>query len=333
MPGDDSAEFDLARVLAEIEEDVRLRRAAGDYPLTLDRELDELFESLSPAARSSQDFIATLERAEAAAFIDVDVPTASDLPGGSAAKAVMAKGMRWFGRHLAQQTTVFASAATRALRLLGTRTDALELRVEALEREASGRADRVRTALAGRRRPMDLSDWTALVTENLDPRLGRVLHAHAGDGSLVEALVQRGIDAYGVEPDELLASAAMRRALDVRVDEAIDHLDVVDRRALGGVVLSGCVDELPAASLLELGEAAARAICGGGRLIILSSAPETWGSVSARVEADLAPGRPLHAETWELILLSNGFTTSAEGVAARSGTYALVGTLSLPGDG
>jgi SAM-dependent methyltransferase len=305
---DADSDIDFDRVMAEIDEDVRLRRASGEFPIELDRELDGIFSSVTPSARSSADFPVLLERAEEASFIDADVPTASRLPGGELAKKVLARLFSWFGRYLAQQTSVFATAAVRALRLLGERVDGLGEQVRALEEELvtrrTGRVGELRNAAA---RPGD-DAWAELVADRLAGGRGRVLHAESGDGALVARLVELGIDAYGVEPAEQLVSVALQARVDVRLDEAVDHLRSVPDAALRGLVLSGCVDRLPAAELLALADLAARTLAPGGLLAVLSSAPHAWGRARSPVEADLAPGRPFHPETWQAVLAGRAFT-------------------------
>jgi len=44
-----------------------------------------------------------------------------------------------------------------------------------------------------------------------------------------------------------------------------------------------------------------------GVLVVASSTPEAWGRIAGPLVADLAPGRPLHAETWAYLLERNGF--------------------------
>lgn len=305
--GDADSDIDLDRVTAEIDEEVRLRRASGEFPIELDRELDGIFSSLTPAARSSTDFGVLLERAEEASFIDVDVPTASRLPGGELAKKLLARLFAWFGRYLAQQTSVFAAAATRALRFLGERVDTLSEQVRALEEDQGTRGARAVHELRRATGPPDRA-WAELVADRLGGRSGRVLCAESGDGALVARLVELGVDAYGVEPAEHLVSLAVQARLDVRLDEAAEHLRAVPDGALGGLVLSGCVDRLPASELVALADLAARTVAPGGLVAVLSSAPDAWGRRLSPVEADLAPGRPFHAETWQAVLGGRGFT-------------------------
>jgi hypothetical protein len=102
-----------------------------------------------------------------------------------------------------------------------------------------------------------------------------VLVAECGDGTLVRTLLDAGLDAYGCDHRLALSEAAALAGLDVRPDDVVDHLRSVDHEALGGLVLAGAVDRLPIGTQLSL--------------------------------ADLAPGKPLHAETWAHLLQERGF--------------------------
>ncbi len=102
--------------------------------------------------------------------------------------------------------------------------------------------------------------------------------------------------------------AAAKAGLDVRGDDLLSHLGTVPDRALGALVLSGAVDVLPLGLLLQLIDLAAAKVSSGGVLVVVSSAPAAWARSLDPVVADLAPGRPLHPETWVHLLGAHGFT-------------------------
>src|SRR5580692_5287603 len=64
----------VAQVMSEIEDEVRLRRASGDLPPKLERELDELFLAHSPVAGRGGDLTDALRMVDAATFVDPVVP-------------------------------------------------------------------------------------------------------------------------------------------------------------------------------------------------------------------------------------------------------------------
>ena len=291
--------IDFARVTAEINEEVRRRRASGDFPPGLERELDSLFARYAPAATGG-DFEEVLEHAERGSFVHADVPTGSAQPGVGAVKRVLRTLFGWYARFLAQQVTAFAGAITRAVRLLGRRVDALEtVTVRAVEQTLAD--------VMSARGPADLSPWDDVVADALAGRPGRVLHAECGQGALLTRLVSDGLDAYGVEPRETLAMTAARAGLDVRGDDVLSHLRAVPDGALGGLVLSGAIDVLPLGSILELADLAAAKLQPDGVVVVLSSAPSAWSQARDPIAVDLAPGRPLHPETWSHLLVTRGF--------------------------
>jgi hypothetical protein len=286
---------DLVRVQSEIAEEVRRRRATGDYPPGLERELDAMFARYAPAS-ASDDFDDVLAFAETQSFIHADVPTASRRAPLAYVKRVLRTFMAWYVRFLAQQVTAFAGAITRAVSLLGRRVDALETATAVTPERSLVRGD------AG----PDLAPWLQLVVGAVADAPGRVLHAEAGSGRLVQALADTGVDAYGIEPIEETSLEAARAGFDVRTDDVLSHLRNVPDGVLGGVVLSGCIDRLPLGEVLAVTDRAVAALAPGGGFVVLSAGPGAWARVLDPVVADLAPGRPLHPETWAYLLSVRG---------------------------
>jgi hypothetical protein len=300
--------IDLQRVRRDIEAEVRARRAAGEYPPEFVRELDELFARFSPP-EVSDDFDAALERAEEAVAIDPVVPTASNRRALGVVKRFLAKLLGWYHAFVAQQVTALGAALTHALRLLGNRVGEVERTTGGTGR---ARAEAARVVPA---RPDD--EWQPAVLEALAGLGGRVAVCEAGDGALLAAIVAAGADAYGVEPRLHVADAAIARGLEVRLDDVAGHLRAVGEGELAAVVLRGCVERLPAGELLELADLALARLRPRGRLVVASLSPAGWGRRRAEIEADLSPGRPLHAATWEAILRTRG---AADVVVRSCGT-------------
>ena len=86
--------------------------------------------------------------------------------------------------------------------------------------------------------------WADAAVAALGGVPGRVVDVDCGDGSLVAALVDAGIDAYGIDPSETAIEPALDRGLDARCETVLDHLHVVADEVLGGLVLSGSVQWL-----------------------------------------------------------------------------------------
>ena len=310
----DEAPVDLDQVMAEIQEEVRRRRAAGELPPSLERELDLVFDRHVPAGALDGDFGEALKAADRAAYVNVAVPTASEKPGIGEVKRVLRKAMAWYLNYLAQQVTAFGTATVRALRALGDRVTVLEDEVAELRPVVDDGRDRPAVA-------PDLGAWHQAVTGHLAGAGGRVLHAECGDGALVRALLGAGRDAYGVDPRGALVDAAVAAGVEAWPDDPLDHLGSVAEAALAGLVLSGCVDRAPLARQRRYLELARAKLAPGAPLVLVVANPEAWAAAVPSLESDLAPGRPLHAATWAHLLERERFTDIA---VAEGATHAAV---------
>jgi hypothetical protein len=183
--------------------------------------------------------------------------------------------------------------------------------------------ERTLAEVRDRRGGPDLGPWAAVVVAELGGTKGRVLHTECGAGALLAAVVAAGADAYGVEPVEGLAMEASRAGLDVRADDALVHLRAIPDATLGGLILSGCVDALPLGEVLELADRAAAVLVGGGTVVVASGGPAAWARSRDPVVADLAPGRPLHPETWCHLLGARGLDGIRIEPVTSSGTPVL----------
>jgi len=289
---------DIHKLAAEIEAEVRARRAAGEYPPGFERELDQLFDRFAPP-EVSNDFDAALERAEDLVIVDPVIPVASNSPVLGIVKRVMSKLIGWYHVWVAQQISGLATAINTALRLLGGRVDELEHNLADVSRTRA-----IGARIAARR---DDTAWEKHVTDALRGCSGRVALIECGDGALLAALTSASVDAYGVEPRAAVADVALGRGLEVRIDDGAAHLHAVGAAALGGLVLRGLVERAPLGDLLLLVDAAALKLVAGGRLVVCSMRSEAWGRGSTAAEADLVPGHPLHPDTWKAVLPEQGF--------------------------
>jgi hypothetical protein len=291
--------IDTRKLVAEIEDEVRRKRATGELPADLERELDAVFARYAPVGALDLDFEHVMAKIEESTVIDTIAPADSSRPIIPKFKVVVRKAIGWYIRWIANQVSTMVQALARALRLLGERVDALEAQSPGPVPEAAS------VPSSG-----DLAHWHDTVGAALTEAglAGRVLHADAGDGGLVAHLVAAGVDAYGVEPDDDLALEAAARSLDVRADDVIAHLQLLDNAALAGIVLSGCVDRFALGAQLRLVELAAAKLMPGGTLVILGTDPQAWVRERSPVQVDLSPGRPLHAETWAALGAGRGFT-------------------------
>jgi SAM-dependent methyltransferase len=222
------------------------------------------------------------------------------LPAVSIVKTELRKLMAWYLRSIAQQVSVFATATVGALKLLGRR-------VAVLEASTPGADPAVREQLTRAATVPDFTDVATTVSTLFASTTGRVLVGECGDGTLVQQLRAAGADAYGCDPRLALVEQATLQGVEVRADDLFDHLGAVDHEALSGLVLAGVVDREPVGRQLALADLASTVLASGGRVAIVGAQPDAWGRTTSIIDADLSPGKPLHAETWVHLLEERGF--------------------------
>jgi SAM-dependent methyltransferase len=291
----------LAEVMAEVDAEVSRRRASGDIPVGLEQELDELFLEFSPVGLHGKARLReTLSLVDRSAYVDISVPVASEKLVGTYVKRLIRKSMGWYIGFIVHQIVKFAWSVSRMLHVVVDHVEDLEAAVE-VQRTPPLPASVVPSADPG------AAWWAPAAVEALSGVEGRVLHADCGNGSLLDALIAAGVDAYGVDPAGAVIEAPVGRGLDVRAESLLDHLDVVADDALAGMVVTGSVQWLHPNERDRLVGLVGSRLAPGGILVIHSATPESWmGSISP-VISDLAPGRPLHAETWAQLLGDRGF--------------------------
>ncbi len=303
LPADPQAYVE--QVMAEIAEEVRLRRASGDLPPKLERELDELFLAHSPVAGRGGDLGEALRMVDAATFIDPVVPVESERAAGAVVKKGMRSLLLWYVGWITHQMSQSASAVSRALHIVDDRLKELERQVE---------VQRVPGAAVVEFPALHRPDawWVEPAVAAVAKAPGRVLHAACGDGWLVRRIAAAGGDAYGVDPRSHVVDRAELGILDLRGEGVAEHLRAVAAAGLGGIVLSGTVDGMAGGERTQLLTAIATRLAPGGTLVVHSVSREAWDSAGAPPEADLSPGRPLRPETWCRLLEEGGYEAVAQ---------------------
>lgn len=187
----------------------------------------------------------------------------------------------------------------------------------------SARVGTLEQRLAHQDRPIDAVPWL-VPAEELGPWAGpvaahmvamtpggAVLHADCGEGLLLDTLAQGGVDALGVEPRGGVALRALERGCAVTICEALETLETLPSGTLGGVVLSGVVDRLALHELLPLLSQTRRALQSAAPIAVVATDPSGNGSDRGAAALELVAGRPLHVETWEILLDRAGFVDIA----------------------
>ena len=287
--------------MAEIDAEVRRRRASGDLPVGLEQELDEMFLEFSPIGLHGKARLReTLSLVDRSAYVDIAVPVASQKVVGTYVKRLIRKGMGWYIGFIVHQIVKFAWSVSRMLHVVVDHVEDLEAAVE-VQRTPPLPTTVVPTSDPGG------TWWADDAVAAVSGVEGRILHADCGTGTLLDALVAAGGDAYGVDPTELVVEGPVARGLDVRAESLLDHLDVVADEALAGMVITGSVEWLHANERDRLVRSVASRLAVDGVLVLHSATPESWLGSTSPVISDLAPGRPLHAETWSRLLGDQGF--------------------------
>jgi hypothetical protein len=286
----------VTRVMAEIEEEVRLRRSSGDLPPKLERELDELFLAHSPVAGRGGDLTEALRMVDAATFVDPVVPVDSQRAAG----AVVKKGMRTVLLWYVGWITHFASAVSRSLHIVEGRLKELERKVEVQRVPGAGVVEMA---------ALHRTDawWVAPSVAAVASVPGRIVHAASGDGWLVRKIIDAGGDAYGVDPRANLVEQGVLTVSDLRGEDLADHLRAVAPAGLGAMVLSGVVDGMAGGERTQLLHLIGTTLAPGGVLVVHSLSRTSWDAADAPFEADLAPGRPLRPATWLHLLEQSGY--------------------------
>ena len=305
------ADAERGSLVEEIVEAARTARENGRHAAGLDRELDQAYGRLVRYRPGDDRLTQAIWSADAAAHITADAGLGETR--GTAKrflKRVLAKLVRWYILRITSQVTTFANAATTALRLLSDRVEALIEEVESARPPVlPGRAP-LRTGRDGLppASPLDRhAPFATLAVERLAGAAGRVLHADCGSGELVARLVSQGADAYGVEPSGELVGKPAAAGLDHVQGDVLTHMRSVPAHGLAGALLSGCVDRLRTGDARRLAFLLGSRVAPGGTVVLAGATPAGWEAEASAVERDLAPGRPLHAETWRHLLAEYGF--------------------------
>lgn len=279
--------IDHDRLDREIEEEVRRRRAAGDLPPGLEQELHDAFAARAPRGALGADLDDLLLDVEDQSFFDTMAPLASSRPGGAVVKRTLRTLLGFYLRHVTTQMGAFAHATGRALR-------ALAARVESLEQQLGG---------AGA----------------------------TGDSLLRDALAEARTRSAEVEQtwrdvvDEV-RSGGPSPALQVEGDDALARLAQVADASFGAVIVGCDVEHRAQGWKVRLVQLIGQKASVESVVVVVSCEPAAWPVGGSPVLADLAPGHPLHAETWVWLLAREGFVdTSVKRHDGPPASYAIVG--------
>lgn len=292
----------LAKVREEIDEEVAIRRSSGELPPDFEEGLDQAFAELSPGKGPGYLIRQALAVVDERAAVAIEVPVASRRPGGSLFKRLVRAAVGWYVRFFVGQLTRFAHAVARALHVLAD--DLEQLRNETSTRwpslpEGVG-------GVAGLPLPEDRW-WIALATSAFKDAPAPVLCGDTADLAPLRALREAGIDAYGVRDPRDAVGRETTEGFDVRDETLMDHARGLVKGTVGGAFLEGSIQWLGPRRSDELLGALESNLDVGTVLMVVSRTPQAWSRLCDPLLADLAPARPLHAETWAYLMERHGF--------------------------
>jgi hypothetical protein len=277
--------------------------------------LQEAFARLQPQGSDAWNFLA--------AFTHLGDRYGPYQPGASPLSALLEEAGRPPGRRAGRLGRLRPGADRVGSE--GEKTELEEAMAQVVEafRFLSARVGTLEARLAYEDRPVDGAPWLApapALGQLVDPVLsyvaasspgGDILHADCGEGELLVALARAGTGAVGVEPRGGVALRALERGCTVTIAEALDVLAGRPSASLGGVVLSGVVDRLALHDILPLLSQARRALVLDAPVVVVASDPAEVDRRWSAPALDLVAGRPLHAQTWEILLERAGFTRAS----------------------
>jgi hypothetical protein len=159
----------------------------------------------------------------------------------------------------------------------------------------------------------ELGGWVTPIAAHLVARSpgGGILHGDCGQGDLLCALAQAGVTAHGVEPRGAVALRALERGCAVTISEVLDHVAALPSDSIDGLVLSGVVDRLPLHALLPMLSQVRRILRLDAPVVVVVTDPAQVNGQWDPAARDLLEGRPLHRQTWEILLDRAGFVDPA----------------------
>ncbi|MCP3939453.1 MAG: methyltransferase domain-containing protein [Actinomycetia bacterium] len=136
---------------------------------------------------------------------------------------------------------------------------------------------------------------------------GPILDIGSGRGEWLSLLGSKGHDAYGVDTNSRFVDDCCERGLDVRLQDALEHLAAVPEGSLGAVTGFHIVEHLPFEVLIELMDRCMIALAPGGRILFETPNPTNLRVGAAGFYLDPTHLRPLHPELLQFVTTDRGF--------------------------
>ena len=134
-----------------------------------------------------------------------------------------------------------------------------------------------------------------------------VLDVGCGRGEFLELLAEEGVEASGVEIDPALVEAATAAGLDVRLEDGLRALALVDDGSLGGISLIQVVEHLTHQQVVELVSLATQKLRPGGKLMAETVNPQSLYVFAHSFYVDPTHVVPVHPAYLTFLVKEAGF--------------------------
>ncbi len=292
--------IDTKRISATIEAEAEKQRREDGTIAQFEHEISQAWADIAPSKADIEEPDDLLGQTASLAALDPHVPIGSRR-GLSGVKWLVRKLTYWYIRFLTDQFNVFAGMLIRHLRSLEARLGHLEsATAQPVDNSDSSASDCLDD-------PPEPSPAVASQVAEL-AGLGPCLVLSGGEGTIIQAIGDRGIRTRGVEQDPDRVLVGLQRQVDIRPGDEAAYLAGTEDEGFSTIVLTGFVEKLPLGNLLEVIDQAGRKLMKTGRIIVAVADP----AHRSRVELELGTGLGVSPITWRHLLERAGFDARLE---------------------